>query len=960
MTYGRSSSTRFARLNVAASLVTMSSLFLVTTMNVTMAQNNASTTLSPTASDLFSVNDLPQCTLSTGELIHVDQEIIVEPCILFDIQPPSKVGNSSSTTLITVVGVFDALSGDHRDGAVVAVEALNADNEGQGAAIGYHRDHYVQFRFVAAIPGNSRSLSPRDYELAHQKMLESLLVDLSPHYILGTATFHASLEKELAGLYETILFSQVGPQSFYEGPTANDHIFGIHIASEGYGMPAFQAVRFGTDSVASQKIRIVYRDRSEFFFSTCRHVYDRALLEGFENTVAIEYNPEADHDVDGILNQDDIDFVQGLADQACGPDEANDGIAIWACIFTTTEANVFLQRLGENGCRPSSLWLTVSSWAWANDFPDLVPYTQSAAQWHSGMAYSDEFFADGNEMLKAVQRRFDLPILPSSVALGSYHGIYLMYHNLRSFFKGKDIPQVDLALTTQYEEIRRNILDLAVPISLYGPTSFDESRRNIGRGCAGLQWQTRSNDTTDGIFELLLVSPLDQAVASVVFPAPVAEPCLSGQFTNRTRLAVDPDLLSSKCDKCPVNTFKVDASMDVTCQVCFEGSTTDGRTGAAMCMEYEENLVSRGLKASGLGLMSIVWLVAVYCMCWTYYHRQNPVVQLSQPIFLVLLCVGSIISSSSIIPLSLHAGSFDDEAPADRACMALPWLYTTGWMLQYSCISVKSYRMYSLVKARERMRRVEIKIYPMLAYVGLLLCLDFCVVIPWTIIDPFVWRRAEVGTTIDQENGVQTVESVGRCGSDHLGWWVGPIAGVHFLVMICTNLILFELRHVSDRYQESRYFVLASIYIFEILILGIPIVVAVADAVQAAYVVLVCIVGLSDLGILLMIFVPKMFFARQGLPEGVSVGESLFTAQRRRTNAVDAIRKKAEESANRHMKDLSRTSGGVSQDPLENSKRSEVTNGPTPNLADASVAAPPHRESEIDAIPTSSQELWLR
>jgi len=469
-------------MNVASSVVMIFSLFLVTMMKATMAQNNASMTLSPTASDLFSVNDLPQCTLNTGELIYVDQETIVEPCILFDIQPPSIMGGNNSTTLITVVGVFDALSGDHRDGAVMAVEALNADNEGQGAAIGYNRDHYIQFRYVAAIPGNSRSLSPGDYELVHQKMLESLLVDLSPHYILGTASFHASLEKELAGRYQTILLAQVGPQSFYDGPTTNDHVFGIHVASEGYGIPAFQAVRFGTDSVASQKIRIVYRDRSEFFYSTCRHVYDRALLEGFEKTVAIEYNPEADHDGDGILNQDDIDFVQGLADEACAPDEADDGIAIWACVFTTTEANAFLQRLGENGCRPSSLWLTVSSWAWTYDFPDLVPYTQSGAQWHTGMAYSDEFFADGNEMLKAAQRRLDLPILPSSVALGSYHGIYLMYHNLRSFFKGKDFPQVYLALETQYEEIRRDLLDLAVPRSLYGPTSFDESRRNIGRG----------------------------------------------------------------------------------------------------------------------------------------------------------------------------------------------------------------------------------------------------------------------------------------------------------------------------------------------------------------------------------------------------------------------------------------------------------------------------------------------
>ena len=232
----------------------------------------------------------------------------------------------------------------------------------------------------------------------------------------------------------------------------------------------------------------------------------------------------------------------------------------------------------------------------------------------------------------------------------------------------------------------------------------------------------------------------------------------------------------------------------------------------------------------------------------------------------------------------------------------------------------------------------------MLAYVGLLLCLDFSIVITWTIVDPLVWRRVELGTTVDRENGVLTVESVGRCGCDSMAWWLGPIAGVHILVMIFTNLTLFNLRHVSDRYQESRYFVLASIYIFEILIVGIPILAAVADAVQAGYVVLVCIVGLSDLGILLMMFVPKMLFARQGLPEGMSVGESLFIARRRGSDAIDAIRKKAEESANIYHREA-----------LENSNRSAMMKDPTSNLSDPNVA-PPHQVSECNVIPGSASE----
>lgn len=855
-----------------------------------------------TSADTFSFDDIPPCNLTTGELAIVDKDTEVEPCIVFDIQPPASDSNVSS--IITVIGVFDANMGDYRDGAVPAIEALNADHEGRGAAIGYNLDHYVQFRFVAAIAGNARQLSPADYERAHQKMLESLLIDLSPQYILGTASFEAFMEKELAGRYKTILLAQVGPQSFYEGPTSNDHIFGIHIPSEDYGIPAFQALRFRIESEEERKIkklRIVYRDRTEFFYSTCRHVYDRAIAEGFENTVAIEYNPEADHDGDGILNQADEVFMHELADQACAPSEANNGVAIWACVSIASETNAFLQRLRHNGCRPSSLWLTVASWNWAYNTPESIPFTQSGAQWHADMVYSDEYFSNGLEMLQALQKRFDHPTLPAYGALGAYHGIYLMYQNIRSFFKGKDFPQVQLGFETQYEEIRRNLLDLSVPKSLYGPTSFDEHRRNIGRGSAGLQWQIPSESKT-GAFEMLLISPFDQASASVIFPAPVAQTCRQGQFLNGTRLEVDQDILSNKCDSCPIDSFNAaENTVDLACQVCIPGSTTEGTTGSNICIEHEDNLVPNSLKGFGFGLMSLVYLVALFCIGWTYYQRANPVVQLSQPTFLILICFGSIISSSSIIPLSTHAGVFEDETFANRACTAVPWLYAMGWMLQYSCISVKSYRMYALVKARRQMRRVQIKTSLMLLYVGFLMSLNLVVLIPWTIIDPLVWHRTDQGTTIDRENGVLTFESYGKCNCEHFFWWVGPLLGLQVAVMIFTNVILLKIRNVSGRYQESRFFMMASLYVLEIMLVGIPILAAVGDAVEAGYIVLISFVGLGDLGILLMIFLPKFLFAREGLPDGMSVSDSLFSTPGNSAMAIDSIRQQAHHHTNLYI-----------------------------------------------------------
>ena len=69
------------------------------------------------------------------------------------------------------------------------------------------------------------------------------------------------------------------------------------------------------------------------------------------------------------------------------------------------------------------------------------------------------------------------------------------------------------------------------------------------------------------------------------------------------------------------------------------------------------------------------------------------------------------------------------------------------------------------------------------------------------------------------------------------------------------------------------------------------------NAVEASYIVLVCIVGFGDLGILLMIFVPKVLFSRKGLPEGVSVGQSIFkkhvSRELQQTSSQDKISKKS-------------------------------------------------------------------
>ena len=157
----------------------------------------------------------------------------------------------------------------------------------------------------------------------------------------------------------------VGPPGFYkdgeDGKSVNPYVFGIHINSDTYGMPALQQLAFLPNGPETIPIRVIYRQQSEFFFSTCQAVLDAAEELGFKDIGKVLYEHDADHDGDGDLNQYDEDFLGLLADQICPSNRKENGEGYYPAIFacTLTEQDILLAKWRENGCQPFAMWMTV-------------------------------------------------------------------------------------------------------------------------------------------------------------------------------------------------------------------------------------------------------------------------------------------------------------------------------------------------------------------------------------------------------------------------------------------------------------------------------------------------------------------------------------------------------------------------------------------------------------------------
>ena len=158
---------------------------------------------------------------------------------------------------------------------------------------------------------------------------------------------------------------------------------------------------------------------------------------------------------------------------------------------------------------------------------------------------------------------------------------------------------------------------------------------------------------------------------------------------------------------------------------------------------------------------------------------------------------------------------------------------------------------------------------------------------------------------MDESTGVLTIETAGSCqgSANSVSIWafLAPITVIHVGSMIVTNVILFKVKGISDRYQEQKYVALASIYICELLLLGLPILIAVQDSGTARYIVIAGVIFLTDTGVLALIFLPKIKYSKMGLAEGETVAGSMGIS-RTSLQSRDVSASSVEEIRRRHQK----------------------------------------------------------
>lgn len=231
----------------------------------------------------------------------------------------------------------------------------------------------------------------------------------------------------------------------------------------------------------------------------------------------------------------------------------------------------------------------------------------------------------------------------------------------------------------------------------------------------------------------------------------------------------------------------------------------------------EQNYLSSAVRAVGFTGLGFSLLCSVAAMIWVYIHRKHRVLRASQPFFLYLLCLGAIISVSAIFPASFDEGSGWSESQLSNACVVIPWLFSTGYVLVYGALFGKLWRINKVLQAVRRKINMKQVGWPCVIF----LVLALIILGLWTGIDPLQWTREE----IDDETG----ETIGSCHSNHVWTFLAPLVILMLVPTLLTEWMAWRTKDIDDEYAESRWIFIMVLVQCEVILFAVPLVAVLRD-----------------------------------------------------------------------------------------------------------------------------------
>lgn len=233
----------------------------------------------------------------------------------------------------------------------------------------------------------------------------------------------------------------------------------------------------------------------------------------------------------------------------------------------------------------------------------------------------------------------------------------------------------------------------------------------------------------------------------------------------------------------------------------------------------EENLLSDWVFGLGIFLLSVGCIFAILSFVVVTYCGKDSAIKMAQPLFLKLICLGSLIEVFSIFTFSFDEGRGWDKNSLDIACMASPWLFFVGHATIYSALFCKLWRVDQVMSTRRRAVTPLQVLWPL----GIVLVMIVTLLTVWTAISPLTWNREMINEF--------PPETYGKCDSDN-DWFGFFFLPLYIILMICTILtgfIVWKTKDISQDLSDTSTVFYLIVTQMQAWFVGLPILMAIGD-----------------------------------------------------------------------------------------------------------------------------------
>ena len=226
----------------------------------------------------------------------------------------------------------------------------------------------------------------------------------------------------------------------------------------------------------------------------------------------------------------------------------------------------------------------------------------------------------------------------------------------------------------------------------------------------------------------------------------------------------------------------------------------------------EQNYLSSGIRIAGFILFGVAVMSAVISAIWVFVYHKHRVVKAAQPYFLYLICLGAVVSVSSIVMLSFDESSGWSEEQLSRACMATPWLVSLGHIITYGALFSKLWRLNRVLQFVRRKVDIIHVAWPS----AILVAMALLVLGLWTGLDSLEWNRYEINPI--------TGESIGECSSDNAAAYIISLGAIMLIPTLLTFYMAWKTKDVDDTFSESCWIFVMILIQLEVLLFAVPLI----------------------------------------------------------------------------------------------------------------------------------------